>query len=326
MLNHYDYFSENIGNLDYLYTPYHNFEGVRGFNVSFDYAYAKRLGRTEENPIAFDRFDSLRLLVETVCGDGEPKVLWQPTEQELLTVSQPLAEPFIPTQESEWKKAELFLEKGNNDEFARFFFEAESFNGNNLYIDNFSITPDYSVETPTNFRNSRTENEEITLRWINPSPNALGFKLERSVDGSPFEEIATINAGEFLYKDTDTATGEEYTYRMYSFSKFDNRSEYTDEVTVALRVTGLDYYAIQGLNLYPNPSQGLVQLSINNSERGEVNASVYSIDGKLLQSITGQKSGNGFEQALNLDSYGAGIYFVRIALGNQITVRKVIIE
>jgi PKD repeat protein len=324
MMPHFDYFSESTGNIDYLYFPYQSFEGARGFLLTFDYAYAPKEGRVEDDNIIPDIYDSLMLGVETACADV-PRFVWMPTGTELATVP-PQGGAFRPTA-SQWKQASIFVERETGDEFARIFFRSVSMNGNNLYLDNLALMPDYTVETPTNFRKASADAVSVTLRWVNPSPNALGFRLERSVNGGAFAEVAMLPGNVLSYQDTNVASGEEYTYRLYSFSKFENRSGYTPDVVVSdFKVTALEENAIPGLLVYPNPASEAVQLRMGNLQSGVVAWVLHSIDGKTVAQGQAVKAAEQFEQRIALPRAKPGIYFLEVSLDGRRTVRKLVVE
>lgn len=54
----------------------------------------------------------------------------------------------------------------------------------------------------------------MTLSWSDPTGAATGFKVERRAGNQPFNEIATLAAGETVYTDTTLTQNTRYTYRV----------------------------------------------------------------------------------------------------------------
>jgi hypothetical protein len=83
--------------------------------------------------------------------------------------------------------------------------------------------------------------------------------------------------------------------------------------------TGIDALNISSLNVYPNPSQGLI--NIDNINPNEVsNMLVYSIDGRLIRH---------FEVAdsfVNLGTLETGIYWIELRTNRDVTRAQIVIS
>jgi hypothetical protein len=89
----------------------------------------------------------------------------------------------------------------------------------------------------------------------------------------------------------------------------------------ALQAAELQIAAKHGLNLFPNPTQAKVTLAISNLGTDE-NASLIVTDeiGKLLYTQNNLQS----ENQIDMSSYNIGTYFVKVIVGKDITVYKVL--
>jgi fibronectin type 3 domain-containing protein len=68
----------------------------------------------------------------------------------------------------------------------------------------------------------------IDLEWTDNSDDETGFRIERSLNGtSLWMHIATVDADETSYSDTDLACGTEYYYQVCAVNDNGN-SDYTD--------------------------------------------------------------------------------------------------
>jgi hypothetical protein len=74
------------------------------------------------------------------------------------------------------------------------------------------------------------------------------------------------------------------------------------------------------INIYPNPSSGIFNISINSSRFDEAEIEVLDVTGKPVQKII---LGN---SAFNLTNYPKGLYFVKVKIGNSVVVEKVIYQ
>jgi hypothetical protein len=63
---------------------------------------------------------------------------------------------------------------------------------------------------------------EVRLTWTDNSSNELGFRIERSLDGFAFNEIATVGSNETTFSDLAVVANTTYFYRVLSFNNFGN--------------------------------------------------------------------------------------------------------
>ena len=61
---------------------------------------------------------------------------------------------------------------------------------------------------------------QLTLSWNENSDNEEGFKIERSVDGGSFQQIATVGVNVATYTDDTVEDNQSYTYRLKAFNQF----------------------------------------------------------------------------------------------------------
>ncbi|MBN9292920.1 MAG: T9SS type A sorting domain-containing protein [Flavobacteriia bacterium] len=148
----------------------------------------------------------------------------------------------------------------------------------------------------------------VKLSWTTASERANDyFTLERSVDGSHFEVIATVKGAgtsstvnNYLYQDENLPSGAYY-YRLRQ-TDFDGKSELFDIIsTVVAAKTGDE------VNIYPNPSSD-GYFTIENAEIFSGEIIVYNA---LGQKILAQRLENVFSARIYLSSEN-GVYFVEI--------------
>ena len=101
------------------------------------------------------------------------------------------------------------------------------------------------ASAPSALTSVAVSSEQIDLTWQDNSDNEDGFKIERSLDGVSFEEIATIVANTATYSDTGLNSGTTYYYRICAYNTAGN-SEYSDTAEAATQ------YAIYINRLWPH--------------------------------------------------------------------------
>lgn len=80
-----------------------------------------------------------------------------------------------------------------------------------------------------------TSGPRVTLTWRDNATNEAGFAVERSVDGGPFAQLATVpprsNTGNVTFSDTQVTLGSTYDYRV-SAVNFAGSSDVAGPVSV----------------------------------------------------------------------------------------------
>ncbi len=128
-LDFYDY-QDHQGTPDFLITPVLDLTAAVVASVNFDYAYA---------PFQSNSMDQLRVLVSTVCDFNSSPVEVFNMSGTALATSTATQSPFTPTSPSQWATKVISLNQflGQKIQIA---FEGINGYGNNLYLDNVSVT------------------------------------------------------------------------------------------------------------------------------------------------------------------------------------------
>lgn len=128
--------------------------------------------------------------------------------------------------------------------------------------------------------------------------------------------------------------------RLYTFAgadhvPFDNSTLYMDTTInyvsnyLYKQVTGLPPAGLQniveiagGFNLYPNPAKSMLTISLNQALNQKISVQIFDPLGQLLQEKL--LVGNSIE--LNIQSFKAGLYFVRLTIDNQNITKRFVVE
>jgi len=72
------------------------------------------------------------------------------------------------------------------------------------------------------------------VSWSDASTNETGFKIERSLDGTTFTQIATVGSNVTSYASTGLAVSTTYYYRVRAYNNTGN-SAYTNTASAKTR-------------------------------------------------------------------------------------------
>ncbi len=167
------------------------------------------------------------------------------------------------------------------------------------------------------------EDYGIFLSWDTPAitANLDHFNIYRQVnvnkDNDLIAEVPFTGAASYEYLDVTGGQGE-YEYNVTCV--YIRGSEQCESESVGignLIVTDVNENATESISLYPNPTDGLLNVSGN----GTMRISVSNLLGQTLCETTAE--GN---VALDLSRYESGMYLLRIETDNSTSMRKIYIE
>jgi hypothetical protein len=72
--------------------------------------------------------------------------------------------------------------------------------------------------SPSNLAANTTSASTVKLTWQDHASNEIGFRVERSTDGSVFTTIATLGVNDRDFDDTNVSASTTYTYRVVAFN------------------------------------------------------------------------------------------------------------
>lgn len=181
----------------------------------------------------------------------------------------------------------------------------------------------------------------IEISWFTAAEsNNSGFEIQRRTSNSSYEALEWIDTkGEsrsdvkYKYKDREVVISTVYYYRLKQVDIYGNET-FSQEVTAVLgeknkdsdetaRTTDSNPDAEEfSFNVYPNPVQDNLIISIQNSNENEFTIQVLDLQGR--QVIHRQISGSGSDViGIRVNHLDEGIYLLRV-MGNNLTqTRKI---
>jgi len=172
------------------------------------------------------------------------------------------------------------------------------------------------------------QNGNVRLNWYTASEtNNAGFKIERSRDGSDYEEIffiggngTTTNRNVYSYLDETVSSGIYY-YRLKQVN-FDGSFEYLN--TVAINLGKPTEFVLK--QNFPNPFNPKTVISFQIPVEGLVNLVVYDVLGNEVTTlINEQKTAGSYDVDLEASDLTSGIYFYKLTAGEFSLTRKMIL-
>ncbi len=176
--------------------------------------------------------------------------------------------------------------------------------------------------------NAIVENGKVRLNWYTASEiNNAGFKIERSKDGSNYEEIffiggngTTTNRNVYSYLDESVSSGVYY-YRLKQVN-FDGSFEYLNVVAVDL---GIPEKFILEQN-YPNPFNPKTVITFQTPAEGQITLKVYDVLGNEVATLLDeQKPAGSYDVELDASQLTSGIYFYKLTAKDFSSVMKMIL-
>lgn len=110
-----------------------------------------------------------------------------------------------------------------------------------------------------------------------------------------------------------------FTNRFLKFSAPTVLNAVCYESCDACATTGLNNVNIASLNLYPNPTQGLINLNLGLTQKETVGVVVYDVQGNKLYSKT--ITGAAVNETIDMSAHSAGVYMVSVTTSKG-TIRK----
>lgn len=192
----------------------------------------------------------------------------------------------------------------------------QTWGGSVLTLDGQHI--DFSTHKTFSMKVYSTRSVKVLLKVENATDAGVNFEKELTT--------SNLNSWETLTFDYSTiSTTNTYSKIVLIFDNGTagdgsaNFTFYIDDIVLDSRTLSTKDLAFANVSLYPNPTQG--QLNISASETIE-KASVYNILGKELKNVTINKtSGN-----IDVSDLNSGVYFVKYTINNAVGTAKFIKE
>lgn len=195
----------------------------------------------------------------------------------------------------------------------------------NFYFGSKSVSTPLPVEL-LDFKAVLNQNGAVDLSWITASEkNNDYFTIEKTKNGVGFEKVIRIaGAGNSTtkkhYATTDVHPYQQVSYYRLKQTDFDGSYEYSKLISIVNTGNSL-------LNIFPNPSNGKLFISLSNAGTDEIHITIYDMLGKLcfFKSVIFQDD-NFFTELNLVQVFNPGMYSIRISTKNKVYTHKLIIN
>ncbi|MDW8297525.1 MAG: fibronectin type III domain-containing protein, partial [Raineya sp.] len=208
-----------------------------------------------------------------------------------------------------------------------YYYRVRAFNtgGNSAYsnIANATTLPN-PPSAPTGLTATAVSQTQINLSWTDNATNETGYKVERSLDGVNFTEIASsLPANTTTYSDNGLMANTTYYYRVRAFNTVGN-SDYSNiaNATTQAEITSINPDLEKNVLVYPVPTTNWVSVDLGNVRYQNASIKVYSSTGSLLNDF----KINSNLTNISLAQYAKGIYYLHIQTERGNVIRRVILQ
>lgn len=174
----------------------------------------------------------------------------------------------------------------------------------------------------------KAEKEGNLIQWATATEiNNDYFTLERSIDGTNFEVIATvdgagnsINTLRYEYLDNSAPNGISY----YRLTQTDYNGQSNEEGTIAVMRNQAYSFGITNIAPVPASSNLNISFTVNDANQA-VLAELVDVSGRIVISHTFMPNATGLNVVnLNIEQATDGMYFLRLTNGEQSVASKVV--
>jgi hypothetical protein len=170
---------------------------------------------------------------------------------------------------------------------------------------------------------AKANKTSIDLDWrTSYELNFKGFGVERSIDGKGFEQLGFIqnkgnqSGSDYSFEDRTAQIGKLYYYRLRMLDN-DGKSSFSSNKSAIIEATKTH------VSIYPNPSDGNINLEYYLEEETNTQIDVYDMTGKLVlhKAVEAQKDKN--LVSINMLDLPSGLYSIQININNKIETKMV---
>jgi hypothetical protein len=169
----------------------------------------------------------------------------------------------------------------------------------------------------------------VSLFWRTASENAnFGFDVQRRKSGeTAFQTVGfvagngtTVTTQDYRFEETGLSAGN-YEYRLKQID-LNGDSHYSPVITVRIALP-LRFELQQN---YPNPFNSGTTITYQLSKAAEVELTVHSMTGQKVAIVSAKRESAGTHKYVwDASTFASGVYFYRLAAGEYVQVRKMIL-
>ncbi len=192
---------------------------------------------------------------------------------------------------------------------------------------NFDLCLVERPQTPTNCQAVPRLGNIVQFSWKDNSFIESGFQVQRQFPALSFgvwEDLTNVNANQTMYEDilTNSQARNRVMYRVRAFREFNGIRVFSRYCEMADEVLSLDELPSPLVEVFPNPSSGMLNFRFNGDLTGSLALQVYELTGRAV--MTSQI--NSQTGILNLQHLPKGIYTLKFTGLSGTSTLKVVLE
>jgi hypothetical protein len=185
-----------------------------------------------------------------------------------------------------------------------------------------------SQDTPTTWTPQSSETITWEVAGTESAPvNSPNVDILFSTDGGQnfdviiAEGIPNNGSADILAPNLNTTSGRLMIISSNNIFYDINGGIITVEGALSINESTFENFAV-----WPNPSNGSINLSLNPSSNGNIQVSLYDIKGSRVYTEEFKSNGNIFEQSIDFNTLNAGMYFIKVSSDGINKTNKLIIN
>ena len=123
---------------------------------------------------------------------------------------------------------------------------------------------------------------------------------------------------------TQTIVTPQNVNEWYSVTVTSNGCTGVDSILIGCE--GIEELAFGSVQLYPNPNEGQFNLVMEQSTITDLNIEIVAVTGQKVWSIEHQNAVGKYVREFNLNYLAKGVYYVRLVSGNDVTVKRIVLQ
>ncbi|MGZ4033258.1 MAG: T9SS type A sorting domain-containing protein [Bacteroidia bacterium] len=100
----------------------------------------------------------------------------------------------------------------------------------------------------------------------------------------------------------------------------------TTTQTVTIVGIGIQENVLGGITVFPNPTNGMLSVTMNHANFSELKISVVDIQGKEVYTMYDKNITTNYSRQINLENLSKGLYYIKLSTGTDLKVQKLIIQ
>ena len=222
-------------------------------------------------------------------------------------------------------------------------------NADAIVTENLVLTADLNVNDIVNY--TFTQTADLSAIATHTFMTSVNYANDANNVNDTIQ--GTVTNTEFVFEfDTDTMVVTSYPtdvvaqagYDNYTWSTGDNNSiisvnadgwysvivdngncESTDSIYVILSTDIVSVNSDFNFNVYPNPSNDVFNVNINNIDATDMLVEIIDVDGKVIYNYYNSSVTN-YNNSIDVSKYAKGVYYLRINTNSKVFVEKLIVQ